>query len=383
MAQHAVALRYDTQYSSCSSVDTLSKAILGGHTNVAEFLLDQTRIFWNLKSAYPAAVDQGQTALAGRIYELYPQQTRGQNLFLDLASSGHLEAVTYLYNNGCDDSGLVAKAFTSAAYYSKYDVVKFLADTGQVNSETFDKAFKTACSGYQFFDTAMFLYNLKRVSSQGINHGFESSNVAIMKFLCEKETISDNAISNAFATALSLDHRPHSEVILFLYKKPCISSALIDTAFVNAVLSVTTEIVNSLKDDERLSSNAMGKAFVGAVKNQNVDMMKLVYDERRTPGEALVRALMESAHRKRIDLVKNIVKLLAAKPRKFMHEAFVAAARHGQMSILEIVYQSQPADLPLKVLGAALDVAGGNGKMENFIRKLVCDQVFREKLPAA
>ncbi|KAK1942920.1 hypothetical protein P3T76_005557 [Phytophthora citrophthora] len=90
---------------------------------------------------------------------------------------------------------------------------------------------------------------------------------------------------------------------------------------------------------------------------------------------------MESAHRRRIDLVKDIVKLLLARentPRNFMHEAFVASARHGQMSILEIVHQSQVvADLPLK---DALDVAGGNGKIEDFIRKLVCDQVFKEIL---
>ncbi|KAL3667725.1 hypothetical protein V7S43_007278 [Phytophthora oleae] len=377
MVPHAFILGYATQYSRWPPVDTLSKVILGGHTDVAEFLINQSRILWDLKGAYVAAVDQGQTALAGRIYEVYPQQMGGRKLFLDLASLGHLDAVKYLYNNGCNDSGL------------------FLVDTGRVNSEVFDKAFKIACPGYNAIHTVTFLYNLKRVSPQGINHGFECSNdVAVMKLLYDKEKISEKAITTAFTKSLPLHRSRDSEIILFLYRKPCISSELIDTAFVNAVLSMIAkryvntlraEVVTCLRDDDRLSSKVMGEAFVEVVKNREVDMMKMLYEERRTPGEALVRAFLEAAHRKRIDLVKDILMLLSAKekaPQKFMHEAFIAAARHGQMAILEIVHQSQPADLFLMVLKNALDVAGGNGKIDNFIRKLMCDQVFK-RLQAA
>ncbi|KAK1942921.1 putative ankyrin repeat protein [Phytophthora citrophthora] len=259
MAQHAVSLRCDTKYSFWPPVDTLSKAILGGHTDVAEFLVNESRILWNLKNAYATAVEQGQTALARRICEVYPEQVRGRSLFLDLASWGHLEAVKYLYKNGCDDSGLVGKAFAAAAGDAQRDVVKFLVGTGRVNSEAFDKAFKRACYGFKTIDTMTFLYNLKRASPQGINRGFESSNdVAVMKLFYEKEKISDKAIATAFTNALDLRLIGDSSVIRYLSKKPGISSELIGTAFVSAALRLNTDVVNFLKDNERLSSVIQG-----------------------------------------------------------------------------------------------------------------------------
>lgn len=119
-----------------------------------------------------------------------------------------------------------------------------------------------------------------------------------------------------------------------------------------------------------------------AVKCNNVEMMQLLYDEKRTHPDALIRAFLKAPHGERIRLVKDTIKLLTVEhvPREFMHKLFVAAAHHGQMAILEIVYESQLADLPLNVLKYALDAAGANAKIEKFIRKLVCDQVFKNLL---
>ncbi|KAF1778844.1 Ankyrin repeat-containing domain [Phytophthora cactorum] len=351
MVQHAARNGYAGRYATWPSVDTLSLSILGGHADVADYLVNQSEIIWNLKQAFVTALEKGQTALADRIHEVYPQRMRGDNLFMDLAESGHLDAVKYLFISRRSDSGLIGRAFASAAQTAQIDVVKFL-----------------------------------QVSKHGIDRGFAvAHDVAVVKLLCDNESISERAITSAFAKSLhSLSqYRIPSGIIQFLHKQPCIPAELIDEAFVQAAQALKTEIVELLRDDARLSSKAIGEVFVDAVKCRNVEMMKMLYDEKRTPPEALMKAFLEAAHRKRFDLVKDIIQLLSVEehvPREFMHKAFIAAAQHGQITILEIIYENQPADLPLNVLKDALDVAGANAKIETFIRKLVCEQVFQEHI---
>ncbi|KAK1941399.1 putative ankyrin repeat protein [Phytophthora citrophthora] len=396
MVEHAADDHYGDRYLRWTKDDTLTKAIVAGHIDVAEFLVNQSIISLNLKNAFIVAVDKGQESLAERIRELYPQRLHGADLFIDLISSGDLNAVEYLYKNGCNDSDLVGEAFVLAASGAQNAVVEALAGTGCVSSEAFEEAFKRACSGDSsvFLDTVTFLYKLNTVSPQCIEHGFGLANsFGVVKFLYENEKISDKAIIAAFENAVRLCHTEHSDIIFFLYKHQCIPSKLIGKAFLHAVKSLhaghlgdetnlmKTHVVFSLRGDERVSPKAMGEALVNAAKNGKKEIMLFLYHEQRTPPEFLVKAFVEAMHRKNTGVVKEILKLLSVEehvPRRFMHETFVAATRHGQMPILELVYGNLPTDLPLEVLKNALDVAGGNHKIESFIRKIACDQIFKE-----
>ncbi|KAK1941401.1 putative ankyrin repeat protein [Phytophthora citrophthora] len=398
MVKHAADDHYGDRYLRWTKDDTLAKAIVAGHIDVAEFLVNQSTISLNLKNAFIVALDKGQEPLAERIRERYPKCMQGQNLFMNVAHSGDLNAVKYLYTHGCNDPDLVGRAFTTAASEAQDNVVEFLAGTGCVSSKAFEKAFKTACSKYNLhpgcFDTVTFLYKLNKVSLQCIEHVFGlASSFAILNFLYENEKISDKTILTAFGRAVHSFRKEHSEIILFLYKQSCIPSELIDKAFVrvvkslngarseNEAISTKTQVVKCLRDDERLSPKAMGEAFMNAAKRWKSGMTVMLYDEQRTPPEFLVKAFVEAMHRNNTAVAKDVLKLLAVEehvPRRFMHETFVAAARHGQMPILELVYGNLPTDLPLEVLKNALDVAGGNHKIESFIRKIACDQIFKE-----
>ncbi|KAK1941395.1 hypothetical protein P3T76_007261 [Phytophthora citrophthora] len=59
-----------------------------------------------------------------------------------------------------------------------------------------------------------------------------------------------------------------------------------------------------------------------------------------------------------------------------MHETFVAAARHGQMSILKFVCKDLPLppSFPIEVMKDALNLTGSNHKIENFIHKMMSNQ---------
>ncbi|KAK1941396.1 hypothetical protein P3T76_007262 [Phytophthora citrophthora] len=151
MVDHALTRRYRDEIprEDLNDDGTLSKAIRVGQSGVVEYLVNVSGISWNLKNVFIAAVDKGQVSLAERIRELYPQErlVRGQNLFIDVACSGGLNAVKYLYNNGYNDSELVREAFIEAAYDAQDRVVEFLAGTGCMASKVLEIAFESACSG--------------------------------------------------------------------------------------------------------------------------------------------------------------------------------------------------------------------------------------------
>ncbi|KAG1713257.1 hypothetical protein DVH05_000977 [Phytophthora capsici] len=347
--------------------DTLPEAMMAGHFHVAAFLLDLGGIIWNLAKAFVVALDKGQKLLAERIQELYGQP----DLFVDLGLEGDVNAMEYIYEDGCKDSELVRLALANAASEAHIEVVKFLLESGRVTSEAFEEAFIEACFGHkpQSINTVMLLYKLD-----------------------QNERISDHAITAAFESAARFCNEEHPAIILFLYKQQCIPSNLIGKALLCAVKSLHEEhlndgakstkvqVVKCLHDDERLTPNTLGEAFLYAVKYNKTNVALLLYDEQRTPPEFLVKAFVEATHYSNTGLVKEILKFLTVEehvPRKFMHETFVAAARRGQMWALERVCKSLTADLPLEVLKNGLDAAGYD-RIEKFILKMMRDQVSKD-----
>ncbi|KAE8875971.1 hypothetical protein PF005_g17369 [Phytophthora fragariae] len=384
MVQHAHQYRYAQRFSIWASVDTLEHALTGRQLEVANFLIDGSGIFWNLKRAFVVAVEMELATVAERIADVFTRRFHGDNLFAELAHSGDLEAVKYLYNTRCKDERSVGKAFASAANGGHADVVEFLLGTGLISSEAFDKAFEHACSGFETTGVVTYLYNMKRASLKAINRAFAAANdVAVLKLLDENENISDESVTVAFERNTNSRFNGKLEILEFLASKPCVPSELVDEAFVAAATEGDAEIVNLLRGDSRVSHKAMGEAFVHAVVANKQNVLELMYEEQRIPAEALVKAFAEAAHRKRIDTVKTIVKLLSVEknvPREFKCKAFVEAARHGQMQVLDIVCEGENGNWPLEVLKDAIGVAGGNVKIVNLLRKLVCDQVFKERI---
>lgn len=72
MVQHAHQYRYNQRFSIWASVDTLEHALAGGHLGVANFLIDYSDIFWNLKRAFVVAMERGLTTVADRIAGVFP-----------------------------------------------------------------------------------------------------------------------------------------------------------------------------------------------------------------------------------------------------------------------------------------------------------------------
>lgn len=118
-----------------------------------------------------------------------------------------------------------------------------------------------------------------------------------------------------------------------------------------------------------------------AVLSNKPSVLESMYEEQCVPPEALLKAFAEAAHRKRIGIVKAIVKMLSVQkrvPREFRCKALIAAAHHGHMEIFKVVTEAEAEDWPLEALKEAIDVAEGNLKIVNLLRKLVCNQVFKE-----
>jgi hypothetical protein len=109
LIDHAEQIGYIDRYRMYPEVDTLTHAIRGGNMAVVDLLLMHPRLRWNLEGAFDAAMKRDDKGLAERIYQMYPVQFRGKNLFPQLAASGNLEAVKYLYCNGHDDIKSVAR----------------------------------------------------------------------------------------------------------------------------------------------------------------------------------------------------------------------------------------------------------------------------------
>jgi hypothetical protein len=81
-----------------------------------------------------------------------------------------------------------------------------------------------------------------------------------------------------------------------------------------------------------------------------------------------------------VGLVEMIVERLAADnvPREYRVEALLYAAQRPEPTALEIVVGTESGDWPIDELKAALSVSLGSD-VEQFIRKMICHQLFRRR----
>ncbi|KAG6952136.1 hypothetical protein JG688_00013409 [Phytophthora aleatoria] len=144
----------------------------------------------------------GKKDLVQKIYELYPQSNRGEDLFVKLAEFRSKNAVEFLYRNGHNDTLLVIKTFVEAARFGNTVVVEFLLDTKRIVSDIFDKAFEYAASGYRNSPTAIFLYHKKLASKNSVIGVFEQAHdISVVKLLFENEDVPVKSAIVAFDNA--------------------------------------------------------------------------------------------------------------------------------------------------------------------------------------
>lgn len=77
-------------------------------------------------------------------------------------------------------------------------------------------------------------------------------------------------------------------------------------------------------------------------------------------------------------MVEIIVKYLFADnvPEEYKLKAFLSASEHGKMEALYVMVKSKSGDWPLDKLKEALGIARDK-KAKHFIRKMICNQIFR------
>ncbi|RAW36577.1 hypothetical protein PC110_g7158 [Phytophthora cactorum] len=385
MVEHAEEKRYVDRYSLFTEVDTLTRGIVGGHADVLDFLLTHRRLRWNLQRAYIAAMKRGDKDLSERIYDIYPRQFNGKNLFAGLAASGYLEAVKYLFNSGHDDEEAVGKAFKSAGgCKTGVAILEFLLGTGRVTQNAIDKAFQKACARQENMDVVTQLYNTKQVSQQGINRAFATVNsVAAMRLMYDNEKISDGSLIGAFKKSTNRGGGDTIVILKFLSKEKCIPPELISHTFVAAVKNEQMELIDTLRCNTRVTDQALSDAIEIAATRGDAVLLKLLYDHQRVSHDVLLKAFREAARHGHFETAKVIVSFLSVRqhvPQEYTHKAFVVAARLGTMPLMETMCENRTAGWPLEVLKAALDVAAGNSKIVNLICKIVSDQVFSKHL---
>ncbi|KAG2863474.1 hypothetical protein PC113_g5415 [Phytophthora cactorum] len=372
--------------------DILDAAAASGSLEIVKFMVEHAeekryvdRLRWNLQRAYIAAMKRGDKDLSERIYDIYPRQFNGKNLFAGLAASGYLEAVKYLFNSGHDDEEAVGKAFKSAGgCKTGVAILEFLLGTGRVTQNAIDKAFQKACARQENMDVVTQLYNTKQVSQQGINRAFATVNsVAAMRLMYDNEKISDGSLIGAFKKSTNRGGGDTIVILKFLSKEKCIPPELISHTFVAAVKNEQMELIDTLRCNTRVTDQALSDAIEIAATRGDAVLLKLLYDHQRVSHDVLLKAFREAARHGHFETAKVIVSFLSVRqhvPQEYTHKAFVVAARLGTMPLMETMCENRTAGWPLEVLKAALDVAAGNSKIVNLICKIVSDQVFSKHL---
>ncbi|KAG6578091.1 uncharacterized protein IUM83_10457 [Phytophthora cinnamomi] len=381
---------YDLLFHSSTA---LARAISGGQTAVVEYLLGLEEFTWDLQKAFVAAVGVKDNSLADRMYELFVQTSKKEELFIELACGGYLDAVKYLYETGHNDSDMIGEAFVGATQWRGNDALEFLLSTGRVSSEAFDRGFeKAVVSSWDGVNVVPFLLEKKRASAKSINQAFvASSSSDILEILLERANILDESIRNVFERAMgglceyySKREKEEVRIIKLLYAKVCIPAEMIGRALVAAASKGHSELVALLRGDDRISAEMVGEAFAGAATRKNSDLMMSLYNSGISPDTILV-AFAEAACRKRIRNVKELVKLLSNPdlvPPEFKHKAFVIAARLDHDTVLQLLCESGNDLWPLTTLKVALAVSKQD-EVKHFIRKVICDQLFDPKCPWA
>ncbi|KAG6617330.1 uncharacterized protein IUM83_02445 [Phytophthora cinnamomi] len=385
VVKHARTQRYTAGGKFASRA--LPLAVANGHKEVVEFLLKLSGFRWDLAGAFAAAVDTKQTELVQRIEGIYPKMFAGHNLFVHLASNGHLSGVRYIYRRGYRYMRAIHNAFFRAATHGKTSVVEFLLDTGHIGSETFDKAFEgaAASTGGTQSETTLFLYDSQRASARSLNKVFEvTDSVEVIRRLHENESISSDSIVSAFNRAAGCGKKVHSygpdqpKIVMALCDDAIIPSETINEAFVIAAQNGRQDVVECMRDDSRIS--LMGEAFAAAAGSGNKDLMESLYDVERVSPDAILKAFENAPIHGNLSIIAYLVKLLSEErvPRVIKYKAFVSAAKRSKYTYMLEVLSSKVGEWPLNVLKEAHDAALYCAP-RNYISKLTCDQLFNSK----
>lgn len=160
--------------------------------------------------------------------------------------------------------------------------------------DTFGKVFECA-SKWGFTETVLYLYSLKRASSQMINRWFEvATEVDVLKLLSENEKISEESVITAFNKSARCTYNHNVKIVKFLYKQECIPSDSIGKSFVGAVDHDQTDVLELLQNDSRLLSKTVDEGFVKAVSRDEEDVATTLYDQHQyllTYSSRLLRKL--------------------------------------------------------------------------------------------
>ncbi|KAF4138701.1 Ankyrin repeats domain-containing protein [Phytophthora infestans] len=366
-------------------VDALSCAISSKQTEVVEYLfsLSGSEFHWNFKAAVMAAAHAEQKYLLRRIYELYATTTFCEtNMFVDLARDDlYLRGVIYLYENGWDDMILLSDAFVAAASGGAVKTLQVFLNTGRISQGLFDKAFETVFESEGAVD---FLYSKKRASASAINRAFTlTKSLSRIRFLLENEQISDDTISAAFSKACKAKriytNRNRMYILRYLGKLDCIPPEVFDDAFAYAAKYSDSEIMDFLRGDERLSPDV---AFLNAAVHGQSKMMESVYDVKKISPETILTAYTKCAGFGCIYIPQRLLWFMREKhhvPQTIRFRAFVQAAKVGCWWALKELNASEDGNLPLFSMKKAL-VAARDDTTKNYIRKIICEQLFDRKV---
>jgi len=119
----------------------VSKGIQGGFIDMVAFLLSWEEFQGDFGVVFEDAVMNKQHAIAERVYQIYAQLNKGENLFVEMASRGHTGTIKYMFERGHDDAKLLNEAMKRATANQCTGVVNFLRGTGRLSSETSARAF--------------------------------------------------------------------------------------------------------------------------------------------------------------------------------------------------------------------------------------------------
>ncbi|KAF1771797.1 hypothetical protein GQ600_21822 [Phytophthora cactorum] len=181
----------------------------------------------------------GKKGLGPKIYELYPQSNRGEDLFVKLAEFRSKNAVSLSIAMVTTIPCWSSKRLWKLPVSENTVVVEFLLDTKRIVSDIFDKAFEyAASSGYRNSPTAIFLYHKKLSSKNSVIRVFEQAHdISWFKLLFENEDVPVKSAIVAFDNASYCGRGSNFEVFA---QGECISAQSIGKAFVNAAISSQT-----------------------------------------------------------------------------------------------------------------------------------------------
>jgi hypothetical protein len=308
---HAKDRSYWHWYHRWDKANALTRASTQGHADVVQFLLEDREGVWDIAGAFEAAAIAEEHVVALVLKEAYERGSR-RNLFIDMATAGRSDAVKYLYNKTCVESGLVHDGFLSAVVKERNDVVEFFLGTGGVSSDLFDNAMELASRSDKITSFTL-LYSKKRASAQSLARAFEDSgSLAITKFLYENERVTQSSITCAFHNAALYDFgapvntfssercQQSIDIVTFLHAEECIPSEVMSEAFSHSVARQPLEVVKTMLKMHTIAPEAVGESLVQTSSNgRPLALVQLLVGVRSIPQLFLDKALVQAARRGR------------------------------------------------------------------------------------